>query len=66
MATELQITGMNCQHCVRAVTEALSAVPGSGDVSVDLASGRARISGQAEVAALVAAVVEAGFAAEPS
>ena len=66
MATDLQITGMTCQHCVRAVTEALSAVPGSGEVSVDLASGRARISGQAEVAALAAAVVEAGFAAEPA
>lgn len=65
MATELQITGMNCQHCVRAVTEALSAVPGVGEVTVDLASACARVSGQAEVAALVAAVVEAGFAAEP-
>lgn len=66
MTTELQISGMSCQHCVRAVTAALSAVPGAGEVAVDLASGRARVAGAAEVAALIAAVVEAGFTAEPA
>ena len=28
MTTEIEISGMNCQHCVAAVTRALEAVPG--------------------------------------
>jgi len=64
MTTELKIAGMNCQHCVRSVTQALAAVPGAERVTVDLASGQAQVSGSPEVDSLIAAVVEAGFAAE--
>jgi copper chaperone len=31
-----KVTGMHCQHCVRAVSEALTALPGVGAVEVDL------------------------------
>jgi copper chaperone len=66
--TTLKITGMNCQHCVRAVTEALEAVPGVTGVAVDLASGLAQVQGEpqdeADSAALVAAVQAAGYGAE--
>jgi copper chaperone len=35
----IKIKGMSCQHCVMAVTRALSAVDGVKDVKVDLKSG---------------------------
>ena len=35
----IKIKGMSCQHCVMAVTRALSAVDGIKDVKVDLKSG---------------------------
>lgn len=39
MRTELQIQGMSCQHCVKAVDGALRAVPGVE--TVEVAVGRA-------------------------
>ena len=33
---KLEINGMSCQHCVASATDALKAVPGLTDVSVDL------------------------------
>ena len=35
----IKIKGMNCQHCVMAVTKALSTLEGIKDVQVDLKSG---------------------------
>ena len=64
MAT-LKITGMTCGHCVRAVTEALQSVAGVTKAEVDLARGEARVEGPAELQALVAAVREEGYGAEP-
>ena len=40
MAT-ITIKGMSCNHCVMAVTKALSAVDGISNVKVDLKSGEA-------------------------
>lgn len=40
MAT-IKIKGMTCNHCVMAVTKALSAVDGISNVKVDLKSGEA-------------------------
>lgn len=37
----IQIKGMSCQHCVKAVTEALTALDGLKNVSVDLTAGTA-------------------------
>ena len=37
--TTFAVTGMTCGHCVVAVTEEISAVPGVTDVTVDLAPG---------------------------
>lgn len=37
--TAYRVTGMTCQHCVRAVTEELSGLPGVLDVEVDLVAG---------------------------
>ena len=43
--TELNITGMTCGHCVKAVEGALRAIPGVQTVTVDLAGGRATVQG---------------------
>jgi copper chaperone len=40
MAT-IQIKGMSCNHCVMAVTKALSGIDGVSNVKVDLAKGEA-------------------------
>jgi copper chaperone len=64
--TTLKIAGMTCQHCVRAATQALEAIPGVTGVEVDLASGLARVEGEAELGTLIAAVQAAGYGAEPA
>jgi len=57
----LAIGGMTCGGCAGAVTRALSAVPGVVEARVDLAGGRATVTGTARVEDLVRAVQEAGF-----
>jgi copper chaperone len=37
----VKIKGMSCQHCVKAVTKALSEIEGVSDVQVDLTAGEA-------------------------
>jgi copper chaperone len=37
----IKIEGMSCNHCVMAVTKALSGIDGIGNVKVDLAKGEA-------------------------
>jgi len=34
-----RVTGMTCDHCVRAVTDEMAAIPGVRDVEVDLVAG---------------------------
>ncbi len=62
---KLRVTGMTCEHCVRAVTKALSGVPGvTKVVGVSLSQGMASVEGAPNVAALIAAVREQGYEAE--
>jgi len=61
MTNTLQIGGMTCNHCVRAVTKALQGVAGVDNVSVDLGAGRARVDGPADPASLVRAVEKQGY-----
>ncbi|WP_018233590.1 heavy metal translocating P-type ATPase [Thioalkalivibrio thiocyanodenitrificans] len=59
---ELGVEGMSCASCVSRVEDAIRRVPGITDVSVNLATGRARVGlGQAEPGAIVKAVETAGF-----
>ncbi len=59
--TKLIVEGMNCGHCVKAVTEALEGVVGVGSsVEVSLENGEATVTGSADVAALVGAIGEKG------
>jgi copper chaperone CopZ len=57
------VRGMTCAHCVRAVTEEVSEVPGVVDVDVDLASGDLLVhtQGPLDPGAVAAAVEEAGY-----
>lgn len=61
----LKITGMTCGHCAQAVTKALQKVAGVTAVDLDLAQGRARVSGDAPQAALIRAVTDEGYGAQP-
>lgn len=60
----LSVAGMTCQNCVKHVTHALEGVPGVEQVAVDLESGTARVQGNPDVQALVAAVQEEGYEAK--
>jgi copper chaperone len=61
MTTALRIDGMSCDHCVRAVRQALEAVPGVTRAEVEV--GAARVEGEAAPEALLAAVDAEGYAA---
>ena len=57
------VDGMTCDHCVRAVTTELGAIPGVCEVEVDLAAGTVTVSSEQPLdpAAVGAAVEEAGY-----
>ena len=55
---------MTCQHCVKAVTDALWKVPGVTHVTVSLETGQATVEGTATWEALVSTVKEEGYGAE--
>lgn len=64
--TTLHVTGMTCGHCVKAVTEELTAVDGVRSVDVDLVTGgtsavTVHSDGPVPADALRAAVDEAGY-----
>jgi copper chaperone len=58
---EYAVAGMTCEHCVRSVTEEVSAVAGVQDVEVELASGRLVVRGDVSADAVRAAVADAGY-----
>ena len=57
----LAISGMTCGGCAGAVTRALAAVAGVVESRVDLAGGRATVTGTARAEDLIQAVQAAGF-----
>jgi copper chaperone len=61
--SEYIVTGLVCQHCVSAVTQALGAIEGVTDVQVDLATGQVTVTsdGPLDAAAVRAAIDEAGY-----
>jgi len=62
--TTLAISGMTCNHCVRAVQAALAAVPGVQSAQVMLEANGARVDGAADPAELVLAVKSEGYDAQ--
>ena len=63
MEKSYTVTGMTCDHCVRAVTQELQGLPGVTDVEIDLPSGRVTVRSDAPLddASVAAAVDEAGY-----
>ena len=57
----LTVTGMSCEHCVKAVTRAVRGIPGAGAVAVDLDHGTVAVQGNPDPGAVRAAIVEEGY-----
>jgi len=63
----LLVQGMSCNGCVNSVKRVLGALPGVDAVEVDLASGKAEITGEnIALDAAIAAIERLGFAAQPA
>jgi copper chaperone len=58
----LQIPNMTCGHCVRAVTEAVHGADPGAYVEVDLPSKKVEVQTTASREAVVARLVDAGYA----
>lgn len=58
---ELKVEGMSCQHCVRAVTEAIRGEDPTARVQVDLAAGTVRAETSLPRERVAALVVEEGY-----
>jgi copper chaperone len=58
---KLIVTGMTCDHCVRAVTSALRKVPNVQSVQVRLATGDVDIEGDPDLSSALRAVREEGY-----
>jgi copper chaperone CopZ len=64
--TTYRVSGMTCDHCVRAVTTELVLLPGVRSVDVDLAEGAVTVTsdGPLDLEGVREAVDEAGYALE--
>lgn len=60
---ELQVTGMTCAHCERAVAAELSALAAAEDVEVDVTTGRVRVTHSAPLVRdeVERAIADAGY-----
>lgn len=61
----LNVSGMTCGSCVKHVTSALKALDGVGDVNVDLAAGKVKVTRATDKTDdLIAALIEDGYPAQ--
>ena len=61
----LNVSGMTCGSCVKHVTNALKALDGVGDVNVDLAAGKVKVTRATdETDDLIATLIEDGYPAQ--
>lgn len=61
-ATEvLHVSGMTCQHCVRAVTQAIRARDAAADVQIDLPSGTVSVTSALPRQTLQDLIAEEGY-----
>lgn len=64
MEANFLVEGMSCQHCVKAVQQALLALPGVLDAQVDLDKGQVQVQyleGKVSLAQMKAAVTDQGY-----
>lgn len=60
----LQVSGMSCQHCVKAVTDSVMALPGVEDVKVSLENGTVDVGydqASIDVSQIAEAIEEQGY-----
>ncbi|MFZ9677346.1 MAG: heavy-metal-associated domain-containing protein [Quisquiliibacterium sp.] len=57
----LTVKGMSCQHCVKAVTNAIQELDANAKVEIDLPSGQVAVQSSAPDAKLREAIAEAGY-----
>lgn len=60
--TTIKISGMRCQHCVNATRQALEALAGVSNVSIDLDKGEASFEGDVPLETVKDAIAKIGFA----
>jgi copper ion binding protein len=60
------VPGMTCGHCQQAIETEVGALDGVASVSVDLATKLVTVDGTAADDAIRAAIVEAGYEADPA
>mgnify|MGYP001590626964 CR=1 FL=1 len=58
------VTGMTCDNCVHHVTEAIQNVAGVTAAQVTLATNSAKVEGEFDETAIIAAVEEEGYEAK--
>ena len=61
METVINVNGMMCPHCKAMVEKVCKAVPGTVDAVVDLYAKNVTVTGDADVADLKKAIVDAGY-----
>jgi copper chaperone len=62
--SEFMVGGMSCQHCVKAVTQAVQSRYPQARVDVDLATGKVVVQGAADAAEVVRLIEEEGYTAK--
>ena len=58
---EMQVEGMTCDHCIRAVTKAVTEVDSGAKIDVDLAAHKVRVDSKASIHDVRSAIAEAGY-----
>lgn len=58
---ELQVKGMTCQHCVKAVTQAIEALDPQAQVQITLPQGQVTVQTLASRAQVEQAITEEGY-----
>ena len=61
MSETYLVSGMTCEGCVRALTNAIQRAVSGTAVEIDLASGKVAVEGVAEESQIAQAVKDAGF-----
>jgi len=56
-----RVEGMTCDHCIKAVTEAVQARDASAEVKVKLQGGEVRVVSSLPSDQLIVAIAEAGY-----
>ena len=61
MQQVLEVQGMTCGHCERAVTNAIQGVDAQAQIKIDRAANRVEVDSSASRDALQAAIAEEGY-----